>query len=118
MDAFVTVFKALIFNQSNATVDILVDSHNATLYHVERRPSEAGRNVIVNTKDQRDVLRSGWNVRTGVQEYGGTCAAVHDGVVFFSNYADGRIYKVREGSGEEPIAVTPGEQHAPKALPP
>lgn len=46
-------------------------------------------------------------MRTGVQEYGGAPAIVHNGIIYFSHYTDGRIYRVKEGA--EPEAVTPGE---------
>ncbi|EJD00642.1 alpha/beta-hydrolase [Fomitiporia mediterranea MF3/22] len=63
------------------------------IYHIERRPSEAGRNVIVETTTKKDIFGKGWNSRTGVQEYGGASAIVYGGVVYFSNFGDGRVYK-------------------------
>ena len=80
------------------------------IYHIERRPSEGGRNVIVETAAKKDVFGKGWNSRTGVQEYGGASAIVYGGVVYFSNFEDGRVYKVdRNDEGSEPVPVTPGE---------
>jgi hypothetical protein len=64
--------------------------------------------VLVNTKTGQDVtVGKDWNVRTGVHEYGGAPAIVHNGITYFSHYGDGRIYQVKEGG--EPEAVTPGE---------
>ncbi|KII84782.1 hypothetical protein PLICRDRAFT_45589 [Plicaturopsis crispa FD-325 SS-3] len=80
---------------------VVVDRVTSTVYHVERRPT--GRNAIVNTKTNIDVVAGDWNVRTGVQEYGGGAAIASDGIIYFSNFPDGRVYKVKEGSTPEPI---------------
>lgn len=56
--------------------DILVDPVTLALYHVESRPEEGGRNVIVRAKDGVDMFGTGWNARTAVQGYGGTSASV------------------------------------------
>ena len=40
-----------------------------------------------------------------VHEYGGASFMVHDGIVYFSNYADQRIY--RQQPGEAPAPLTP-----------
>lgn len=53
-----------------------------------------------------DVISGGWNVRTGVQEYGGGAAIVYDGSIYFSNIKDGRVYVVKKGGLPQP--VTPG----------
>jgi dipeptidyl aminopeptidase/acylaminoacyl peptidase len=52
-----------------------------------------------------DVTPAGFNVRTMVHEYGGGAYAVHDGVVFFSNFDDQRLY--RQDPGGEPAPITP-----------
>jgi dipeptidyl aminopeptidase/acylaminoacyl peptidase len=78
------------------------------VYWIEGRPAEAGRNVIVRrTPDGRaaDVTPPSFNVRTRVHEYGGAAFAVRAGVVYFSNFADQRLYGHRPG--EPPRAVTP-----------
>ena len=93
--------------QSIRFADIVVDPITSNIYHIESRPSEGGRNVIVNTTTGTDVVSKGWNVRTGVHEYGGAAAIVHGGVVYFSHYNDGRAYRVKDGG--EPEAITPGE---------
>lgn len=47
-------------------------------------------------------------MRTGVHEYGSASAIVHDGIAYYSNIIDNRVYKVnvKDGSPAEPI--TPG----------
>ncbi|RDB21912.1 Dipeptidyl aminopeptidase BIII [Hypsizygus marmoreus] len=85
--------------------DVVVDPITSTIYHIESRPSEAGRNVLVNTGTGKDVVGKDYNVRTAVQEYGGAAAIVYDGFAYFSSLSDGRVYKIKEDS--EPEAVTP-----------
>ncbi|MCI0457874.1 MAG: S9 family peptidase [Gemmataceae bacterium] len=78
------------------------------IYWIETRPLEGGRHVIVRrTPDgqTRDVNPPPFNARTRVHEYGGGSYAVRDGVVYFSNFADQRLY--RQVRGEAPVAITP-----------
>jgi dipeptidyl aminopeptidase/acylaminoacyl peptidase len=77
------------------------------LYWLEGRASEAGRNVIVRrTPDGRtaDVTPEGFNVRSRVHEYGGAAYTVHQGTIYFSNFADQRVY--RQAAGAAPEAIT------------
>lgn len=85
------------------------------IYWVETRPLEGGRNVVVRWVAGRseDVTPPGFNVRTRVHEYGGGDYAVGEGVVYFANDADQRVYRQRPG--EPPEALTP-EPPAPRAL--
>src|SRR5215210_1058797 len=78
------------------------------VYWLETRPTEGGRNVVVlRTPDGRteDVTPQPFNARTRVHEYGGGNFAVNRGEVYFSNFADQRIY--RRSPGEEPLPLTP-----------
>ena len=80
------------------------------VYWVETRPVEDGRSVLVRrTPDGQtsDVTRSPFSVRTRVHEYGGGAFAVADGVVYFSNFADQRLY--RQEVGGQPSPITPEE---------
>ncbi|KAI0265530.1 alpha/beta-hydrolase [Gloeopeniophorella convolvens] len=95
--------------QSSITLlDVLLDPVNRKFYHLESRPPEGGRVVIVETLAKKDVFGGGWDATTKVHEYGGGPAAVFDGTVYFSNKPDGRVYSV--AAGAEPKAVTPGGQ--------
>ena len=47
---------------------MFVDPITSTIYHVELRPAEAGRSVIVNTEKGTDAVGKEWNVRSGVHE--------------------------------------------------
>ncbi|KDR71917.1 hypothetical protein GALMADRAFT_143675 [Galerina marginata CBS 339.88] len=103
----------------NAIADLVVDRVTSEVYHLESRPSEKGRSVLVHTASKRDVVGPGWNVRTSVQEYGGASAIVHDGVAYFSHVDDGRIYRVRAGEDqEEPEPITPGKPYRYASLEP
>ena len=46
-----------------------------------------------------------FSVRTRVHEYGGGAFAVQDGTVYFSNFADQRLY--RQDAGQSPRPITP-----------
>ena len=48
-----------------------------------------------------DVTPAGFNARSRVHEYGGGHYAVKDGVVFFINYDDQRLYR-QEGAPGRP----------------
>jgi dipeptidyl aminopeptidase/acylaminoacyl peptidase len=85
-------------------------------YWVECRPSEGGAYALVSRAADgqvEDVLPAGFSARTLVHEYGGLCYAVHESVVYFSNFADQRIYRVDPGSA--PRAITP-EPPAPRGF--
>ncbi|OSD00963.1 alpha/beta-hydrolase [Trametes coccinea BRFM310] len=90
--------------KSGGKVDeLFVDPITSTIYHVEQRPDEGGRMVIVNTEKGHDVVGKEWNVRSAVHEYGGAPAVAHDGVIYFSNFKDGRVYRTKEGETPEPV---------------
>jgi hypothetical protein len=86
---------------------VLLDPVTRIIYHIERRSSEGGRAVIVDTIANKDIFGANWNATSKVHEYGGGSAIVYDGEIFFSHSPDGRVYSVIVGS--EPTAVTPGE---------
>lgn len=77
------------------------------IYWIEARPQEKGRNVIVRrTPDGAltDVTPAPFNARTRVHEYGGGSFLVHRGEVFFSHFADQRLY--RQAGQQVPQALT------------
>lgn len=76
------------------------------VYWVEMRPREGGRNVIVRRAPDgpcTDVTPPGFDVRTRVHEYGGGAFAVRDGVVYFSNFRDQRLYRQEREGAPKPI---------------
>lgn len=69
-------------------------------YWQEARPTEGGRQVLVRrTPDGQlnDLTSTPFNVRTRVHEYGGGAYLVHEGVTYFANFADQRLYRLAHG---------------------
>jgi dipeptidyl aminopeptidase/acylaminoacyl peptidase len=80
------------------------------IYWSEGRPTEAGRNALVRrtlANQIQDLVPLPLNVRTRVHEYGGGAYQVSNGVVYFSNFADQRLY--RQQGEAEPKPITPVE---------
>ena len=83
-------------------------------YWLEGRPAEGGRYVVVRGdpwSSPDDVTPPGFNVRTKVHEYGGGSYLVHRGTVYFSNFADQRLYRQAEGADPEPITPDTSGRH-------
>lgn len=100
------ITSELIASGSIGLSQIALDGPN--IYWVELRPSEGGRGVIVRrTPDgkMQDVTPSPFNVRTRVHEYGGGAFAVSEGIIYFSNFQDQRLY--RQEPNREPRPITP-----------
>lgn len=92
---------------SSATIgltSIVLDG--ADTYWIEMRPAEGGRCVIVRRTPDRqtsDVVAPPFSARTRVHEYGGGAFTVADGSVYFSNFADQRVYRIQPGRAAQPI---------------
>lgn len=85
-----------------------VDLDGEDIYWIEGRPAEKGRNVIVKLcadGKTKDLIPMPFNARTRVHEYGGGSFVVSNGEVYFSNFADQRLYRI--GEDGEMIAITP-----------
>ena len=97
----------LIVAEATMLSDVRIDGDY--VYWLEGRPREQGRNVIVRagpTGAATDITPAGFNARTRVHEYGGASWLVADGTCIFSNFADQRLYRQREGQSV-PEPVTP-----------
>jgi dipeptidyl aminopeptidase/acylaminoacyl peptidase len=82
---------------------------------MESRPGEDGRNVIVRRAagaNMEDVTPRPFNARTRVHEYGGGDFAVHDDTVYFSNFADQRVYRLPPGGEPGPLTPETGRRFA------
>src|SRR5215468_1940704 len=76
------------------------------IYWLEGRSSEGGRNVIVKRNASggiTDVTPPPTNVRSRVHEYGGAAFIVSRGTIYYSEFADQRIYRLRPGAPAEPL---------------
>ena len=74
----------------------------------EGRPAEGGRTQLVRRRADGgtdELLPEGRNARTAVHEYGGAGWWVRDGVVWFTDWADQRLYRLEPGA--EPVPLTP-----------
>jgi dipeptidyl aminopeptidase/acylaminoacyl peptidase len=86
--------------------EVVVDGDD--VWWSESRPGEGGRSAVVRrTADGTvtDVLPAPWNARTRVHEYGGGAWTAAAGVLWFTDFADQRLYRVAPGG--KPEAVTP-----------
>jgi dipeptidyl aminopeptidase/acylaminoacyl peptidase len=93
----------------------------ADLYWLEMRPREGGRYVLVGrTPDGEviDAIPAPFNARTRVHEYGGGSVVISDGVVWFSDFADQRLYRYdrRAGSAPQPITSPAAMRYADGVL--
>lgn len=76
------------------------------IYWLEGRPTEGGRNVLVRrTSDGHvtDLTPQPFNVRTRVHEYGGGSFVVNNGHIYFTNFADQRIYQQTLDTPPQPL---------------
>ena len=100
----------LIVSATVALGQIALDGED--IYWNELRPAEGGRNCIVRRAPDgttTDVTPQGFNARTRVHEYGGGEYFVHKGTVYFSNFADQRLYR-QQTPDSAPQPITPEKQ--------
>ena len=80
-----------------------------SLYWSERRPAERGRTVVVERRlddgTTQDRLAAGLSARTRAHEYGGGAYCAVNGVVYFSTFPDGRVFRQRRGAEPEPMTL-------------
>ena len=83
----------------------------ADVYWLAGRASEGGRTTLLRQRGQDvvDMTPVPFNVRSRVHEYGGGALLVADGAIYFSNFADNRLYVASEGYG--PVALTSEAAH-------
>lgn len=78
------------------------------LYFTELRASENGRSVLVRLEDDQSTTvlsPAGVSVRTRVHEYGGMPYLINGDDVYYSDFDDQKIYRLRGGLAPE--ALTP-----------
>ena len=87
-----------------------LQSSGDTLFWVENRPWEAGRNVIMcQTLDGtiKDLLPAGYSCNSKVHEYGGMAYTVADQKLYFVNALDQRIYQLDLDFPNIPSPISP-----------
>ncbi|MEN8114581.1 MAG: S9 family peptidase, partial [Actinomycetota bacterium] len=92
-----------------------IQHDDGTLYWLEGRPSEGGRNALVRRLPDgtiEDVLAETANVRTMVHEYGGGAYLAAGGTVIYSEFADQRLY----GRGGDASEALTGEPPRPRSV--
>ena len=98
----------LIVAQTIGLSEIRLDGDD--IYWLESRPQEAGRSVVVRyvswSHTSEDITPADYNVRTRVHEYGGGAWTVHQGMIYFTNFSDQRLYRM-DRYGHTPMALTP-----------
>ena len=95
----------LIVSKTIGIGSIVLDRQN--IFWLEKRPQEQGRNLIVGHFPERgteDITPSPFSVRSKIHEYGGGAFTIEQNTIYFSNYADGRIYQ--QVIGTKPYPVT------------
>ncbi len=103
------ITPALVVAASVSLGEVLLDGPDVCWS--ELRPAEAGRVQIVRrTPDgtNHDLLPEGFSARTRVHEYGGGAWLVDDGWLYFANWGDQQIHRLRtDDAGGTPEPITP-----------
>ncbi|MBW4493350.1 MAG: S9 family peptidase [Oscillatoria princeps RMCB-10] len=103
------ITSELLVSETVGLGQIALDGED--VYWSEMRPKEGGRNCVVRrTPDGKisDVTPAPFNARTRAHELGGGAFVVAGGTVYFSNFADGRLYRLPPGG--EPQPLTPADR--------
>jgi dipeptidyl aminopeptidase/acylaminoacyl peptidase len=85
------------------------------IYWLEGRPTEGGRTVLVRSTTDgtiTDVTPTPFNVRTRVHEYGGGAYLIVNQTIYFSNFADQRLYKQTPNSKPQPLTQDSQRRYA------
>jgi dipeptidyl aminopeptidase/acylaminoacyl peptidase len=76
------------------------------IYWSELHPKEGGRIIVVREApdgNRTELTPTPFNARTRVHEYGGHAYVIENETVYFSNFADQRLYRQDPGSPPRPI---------------
>jgi dipeptidyl aminopeptidase/acylaminoacyl peptidase len=101
------ITAAVVAAGSTPLSGVLLDG--ADLYWLAGRASEGGRTTLLRQRGSRvqELTPAPFNARTRVHEYGGGAVLAADGRVWFSHFADNRVYKI-DRDGGDPMPVSEG----------
>jgi dipeptidyl aminopeptidase/acylaminoacyl peptidase len=101
------ISAAVVAAGSTPLSGVLLDG--ADLYWLAGRASEGGRTTLLRQRGSRvqELTPAPFNARTRVHEYGGGAVLAADGRVWFSHFADNRVYKI-DRDGGDPVPVSEG----------
>ena len=84
------------------------------IFWLAGRAAEAGRNALLrhHGAETQELTPAPFNVRTRVHEYGGGAYLVDGDTVYFSHFADNRLYRLAiDADHAAPVALSQGGQH-------
>ncbi len=93
------VTSAVVVDAAVRLGEVRVDGED--VLWAEGRPAEAGRVQLVRRRPDgttADLLPDGASAQTAAHEYGGAAWWVRDGVVWFTDWADQRLYRLADGA--------------------
>jgi dipeptidyl aminopeptidase/acylaminoacyl peptidase len=91
------------------------DFEGQDIYWSELHPKEGGRIIVVREApdgNRTELTPSPFNARTRVHEYGGHAYVIENETVYFSNFADQRLYRQDPGSPPRPITLETALRYA------
>lgn len=88
------------------------------IYWSEMRPAEAGRHAMVRWREGaiEDALPAAFSARTRAHEYGGGAFTVDNGVIYFCNDSDQRLYCLVPEGAPHPITPESDRRYADAAI--
>jgi dipeptidyl aminopeptidase/acylaminoacyl peptidase len=104
------ITAAVVAAGASPLSQVLLDGDD--VYWLAGRASEGGRNTLLRrragARSTEELTPAPFNVRTRVHEYGGGALLAAGGTVWFSNFADNRVYRIgRYGDPAEDQAPQP-----------
>jgi dipeptidyl aminopeptidase/acylaminoacyl peptidase len=90
------ITAAVVAAGASPLSQVLLDGDD--VYWLAGRASEGGRNTLLRrragARSTEELTPAPFNVRTRVHEYGGGALLAAGGTVWFSNFADNRVYRI------------------------
>ena len=87
-----------------------IDADGEDIYWVESRPDERGRYAVMRRTpdgETAELTSAEHSARTLVHEYGGGALAVSGGTIYFSNFADQRLWRQAADDPASAAPITP-----------